>query len=84
MSGESGALRLGRAQGAARYFLLDRPVSGGDVVQLCCSGGWITGRFEWDAGMGGAPIFFFSIELGAGGIAQQSIVLPSGALMRWP
>jgi hypothetical protein len=84
MSDESGALELGRAQGAARYFLLGRPVGGGDVVQLCCSGGWVTGRFEWDAGEGGAPTFYFSIEIAGGGVAQQAIVIPDGALLRWP
>ena len=42
MSSPAGSLRLGRAQGADRFFLLDRPISGGDVVQMCASGGWIT------------------------------------------
>jgi hypothetical protein len=38
MASLAGSLRLGRAQGADRFFLLDRPVSGGDVVQMCASG----------------------------------------------
>jgi hypothetical protein len=80
----SGSLRLGRAAGAERYFLLDRPIRGGDVVQLCASGGWITGRFEWDPGRGGAPTFFFSVELEGGGVEQLSFEIPERALLRWP
>lgn len=77
-------LRLGTAQGSTRYFLEDRVVSGGDIVQLCCSGGWLTGRFEWDAGLAKAPTFYFSIELEGGAVSQLSIDLPDSALMRWP
>jgi hypothetical protein len=84
MASPSGTLRLGRAQGADRYFLLDRPISGGDVVQVCASGGWITGRFEWDSGEGGVPTFYFSIELAGGGVAQLDFPIPEGALLRWP
>ena len=82
MPDDGAPLRPGRAQGADRWFLDDRPLSGGDVVQLCCSGGWLTGRFECDSG--GAPTFYFSIELGAGRIEQQKLVLPEGALLRRP
>ncbi|AKU99583.1 hypothetical protein AKJ09_06247 [Labilithrix luteola] len=64
-----------------RWFLEERPLSGGDIVQLCCSGGWLTGRFEWDAG-GGPPSLHFSIELGGGRVAEQVIELPEGALLR--
>jgi len=80
----SGSLQIGHAQGAPRYFLLGRPLSGGDIVQVCCSGGWITGRFEWDGDAEGPPSFYFSIELDGGGIAQQRLALPERALMRWP
>ena len=82
MSDEGSLLRVGHAQGSARYFLEDRPLSGGDIVQLCCSGGWLTGRFEWDPGTGGPPSFYFSIELGGGRVEQQRLVLPDGALLR--
>ena len=84
MSGEAGNLVVGHAQGAARYVLLGRPLSGGDIIQLCCSGGWITGRFEWAGHVEASPSFYFSIELGGGRIAQQVLALPDGALMRWP
>jgi len=80
----SASLVIVHAQGVARYSLLDRPLSGGDIVQLCCSGGWITGRFEWDGDVGAPPHFYFSIELEGGGVAQQRLPLPDGALMRWP
>jgi hypothetical protein len=82
MTSPAGSLRLGRAQGAERFFLLDRPIGGGDVVQLCASGGWLTGRFEWDAG--GAPKFYFSVELEGGGVAQLHFPIPERALLRWP
>lgn len=84
MSGEGAPLRLGTAQGSTRWFLDDRPLSGGDIVQLCCSGGWLTGRFECDAGTGDVPAFFFSIELGGGRVEQHKLVLPEGALLRRP
>lgn len=84
MPGPSGSLQLGRAQGAPRYFLLDRSIGGGDIVQLCTSGGWITGRFEWDAGTGGVPTFYFSVELEGGGVAQLHFAIPDRALLRWP
>ncbi|AKF11686.1 hypothetical protein [Sandaracinus amylolyticus] len=82
MKNETGSLRRGIARGGEAWFLNDRSLHGGDIVELCCSGGWITGRFEHDVGTGGAPTFFFSIELGEGRVAQMSISLPEGALMR--
>lgn len=84
MPESSGSLRLGRASGGERYLLLDRPIRGGDIVQLCASGGWITGRFEWDPGSGNAPSFLFSVELEGGGVAQLSFEIPERALLRWP
>lgn len=84
MASSAGSLELGRAQGQERYFLVGRPVSGGDVVQICASGGWLTGRFEWDAGEGRAPTFYFSVELDGGGVAQLHLVIPERALLRWP
>lgn len=77
-------LRLAPAQGSVRYFLDDRVLHGGDIVELCCSGGWLKGRFEWDPGMGTAPSFHFSIELGGGEVAPQVLELPERALLRWP
>jgi hypothetical protein len=84
MSMSASSLKLGHAQGADRFFLLERPVSGGDIVQMCASGGWITGRFEWDTGQGGAPTFYFSVELEGGGVAQLQFPIPERALLRWP
>jgi hypothetical protein len=80
----SSSLSLGRAQGVPRYFLGDKPISGGDIVQLCTSGGWITGRFEWDVGEGGVPTFYFSVELDGGGVSQLYFAIPERALLRWP
>ena len=83
MSVPSGTIELTYAQGTARYSLLGRALSGGDVVQLCCSGGWITGRFEWEGTTEASPSFYFSIELDGGGVAQQVLSIPDGALLRW-
>jgi hypothetical protein len=82
MSRMSGTLSVVQAQGTQRYALLGRVVSGGSVLELCCSGGWLTGRFEQDADK--APTFYFSIELEGGRVSQQAIELPEGALLRWP
>ena len=84
MPSSPSTLRLASTQSGLRYFLLERPLRGGDVVQLCCSGGWLTGRFEWDMGAEGGPRFFFSIELHGGGIEQHSLPIPEGALLRRP
>lgn len=87
MPSETSALRTGVAQGTQRLFLADRVVNGGDILELCCSGGWLTGRFEWDPGdqgVGSEPSFWFSIELGGGRVSQQRLTLPEGALLRWP
>jgi ketosteroid isomerase-like protein len=75
-------LRLGQAQGSRRFVLAGRGLNGGDIVQLCCSGGWITGRFEWDGQPDAAPRFFFSIEREGGRVEQQSLAIPEGALLR--
>jgi hypothetical protein len=83
MTAPAGSLRLGRAQGAERFILVGRPLSGGDVIQICASGGWITGRFEWDAGSGGPPMFYVSIELEGGGVEQLRFAIPDKALLRW-
>jgi hypothetical protein len=52
------------------------------VVQLCCSGGWLTGTFDWGEEMHAQPFFHFSIELEGGKVAQQSLAIPKGALLR--
>ena len=67
-----------------RWFLSGRALTGGDIVQLCCSGGWLTGRYEHDVGTGAQPTFYFSIELEGGAVSQQSLPIPEGALLRWP
>lgn len=82
MTNQSWPLLPISAHGTTRWSLGDRPLRGGDIVQICCSGAWLTGRFECDSGTGDQPKFFFSIELGGGEVDQQKIVLPEGALMR--
>jgi hypothetical protein len=65
-----------------KHYLLERPLSGGDVIELCMSGGWVTGRYEW-AGEAQLPRFHFSVELGEGRVWESSFALPEGALVRW-
>lgn len=84
MSTAGATLTVVQAQGTKRWGLAGRPLSGGDIVQLCCSGGWLMGRFEWHGDVATPPSFHFSIELAGGAVAQQTIVLPEGAILRWP
>ena len=70
-----------RANG--RYCLAGRPINGGDTLELCISGGWVTGRFEWTQVEDELPTLHFSVELLAGQ-AAFFIVLPEGACLRWP
>ncbi len=77
-------LRPGPNPALPRYYLGERALSGGDVLQLCISGGWVTGRYEYDPGIQPHPRFHFSIELDGGSQSQQAIELPEGALVRWP
>lgn len=78
----SGSLVLGEVRGVPRFLLNDRALTGGDLIELCTSGGWLTGRFEWDAGRDGPPMFFFSVELDGGGVEQLSLPIPERALVR--
>jgi len=80
--GKPETLHLVHAQGSLRYALGARALNGGDLFELCCSGGWLTGRFEWDGRVDAAPRFFFSIELEGGKVAQHSLEIPEGALLR--
>ena len=76
-------LELRDRGGRWKHYLLQRPVNGGDPVELCLSGGWVIGRYEWNAG-DEAPRFHFSVELGGGRVWESSFELPEGALLRWP
>jgi len=82
MTTEPETLRLAPAQGTLRWTLGGRVLHGGDLIQVCCSGGWITGRFEVGSDVDAKPLFYFSIELGGGKVAQQFIEIPEGALVR--
>ena len=80
----SGVLELRERGGRSKHWLLGRTVNGGDPLELCCSGGWIIGRYEWVGG-DAPPRFHFSVELAGGGrVWESSFDLPEGALLRWP
>jgi hypothetical protein len=53
-------------------------------MQLCFSGGWVTGRFEWSGDPGERPRFSCSIELDGGGVEEHVVEIPDRALLRWP
>jgi len=84
MSETAGTLELRTGLSGPRYFLGGRLISGGAILQLCFSGGWVTGRFEWAGEFDEAPRFHASIELEGGEVAAHVIELPDGALFRWP
>jgi hypothetical protein len=85
MHHERATLELLNRGGRLKYYLAGRPVSGGDPIDLCFSGGWVTGRFEWNGDGHVPPEFHFSITLlGEGRVHEASFVLPEGAIVRWP
>jgi hypothetical protein len=65
-----------------RYALDNKPLFAGDLIALCLSGGWVTGRFEWNGDFATPPALHTSIELGAGKLHPLAIELPTGALVR--
>lgn len=84
MQDQPSTLELRAGPSGPRYYLAGRPVSGGSPLQLCFSGGWVTGRYEWSGDYADAPRFFASIELAGGQVEILSFALPEGALLRWP
>lgn len=65
-----------------RYHLHGRPLFGGDVVQLCFSGGWVMGRFEWSQDPEEPARFHTSIELAGGGVEAIALEIHQRALFR--
>jgi hypothetical protein len=65
-----------------RYYLDGKVLNGGDILELCFSGGWVAGRYEWSPDRG--PLFFCSIELAEGGVIEHVLEIPDGALLRRP
>lgn len=84
MTTTPGCLELRQAQGRLLYYLDDRAVAGGSTLELCFSGGWVIGRFEWNGDPAKTPIFHASIELARGGVVEHRLELPEGAHLRWP
>lgn len=84
MSSPPACLRLASRAGEMRHTLSGRAVNGGDTLDLCFSGGWITGRYEWGSEHSGQPSFHCSIVLEGGGVVERVIEIPEGALLRWP
>jgi len=84
MSSSPDTLELRARASGPRFCLAGRPVHGGDTLQLCFSGGWVTGRYEWDGDPSTPPRFHCSIELEGGRVEECSLPLPEGALLRRP
>jgi hypothetical protein len=83
MTGRAKSLDLRDGASGPRYHLAGRPVAGGSVVQLCFSGGWVTGRFEWSGQADEKPHFHCSVELDGGGVEEHVVEIPERALLRW-
>jgi hypothetical protein len=80
---ERQTLELFERHGRPRYRIGERTLTGGEVIALCFSGGWVTGRFEWSGDAHERPRFHYSIELlGEGRVAQGDFELPEGAVVR--
>jgi len=78
-------LELITRNGRLRYQLAGRVVTGSDLIDLCFSGGWVTGRYEWRGDLGERPRFHYSIEMMAEGrVTEGTIEIPEGAVLRWP
>jgi hypothetical protein len=78
-------LELENRGGRLKYRLAGRLVSGGDIIDLCFSGGWVTGRFEWNGDAATRPSFHYSIALaGDGRVHEDHFPFPEGAIVRWP
>ena len=85
MRPRAGILELITKPGRCRYYLNERPLSGGDIVELNFSEGWVAGRYEWSTDPTDPPRFHYSIQLQTvGEVAQGSLPIPPGALLRWP
>jgi hypothetical protein len=84
MPSQATTLELKRGLAGTRYYLAGRLLNGGDTIQLCFSGGWVTGRYEWNPERPNNPYFHCSIELEGGRVAAHAIEIPDQALLRWP
>jgi aminoglycoside 6'-N-acetyltransferase len=78
----AGPLRIVPARGSLRWAIGDRVLDGSEIVELCCSGGWLTGRFEWNGTVDARPTFHFSVERGGADVAPHTIPIPEGAILR--
>ena len=54
MNAPADTLELRARASGPRFHLAGRPVHGGDTLQLCFSGGWVTGRYEGVVSRGAA------------------------------
>src|SRR3990172_435654 len=85
MNTRPATLRPGSRSGEMRHYLSGRPVNGGDTIELCFSGGWVTGRYEWNSEQSEQqPSFHCSIVVDGGGVVERVIEIPENALVRWP
>ena len=79
----SSTLELRDQGGRPKHYLDGRPVSGGDLIEVCFSGGWLPMRYEWNGDVLRPPHFHFSVELGGGRVWESFLELPEDALLRW-
>jgi len=77
-----GTLKLAETLSGLRYCLDGKPLRGGDILELCFSGGWVVGRFEWTSDPAERPTFHCSIELVGGKVEPFDLAIPEGAILR--
>lgn len=83
MTEERSTLVLVDRAGHALYYLAGRPLSRGDIVDLCFAGGWVTGMYSWTGALEDRPCFHYSIELvRSGEVFRGMLEIPEGAVLR--
>ena len=88
----AGRLELRRTPEGLRYFLANRPVPQGALLELLLEGDlWIAGRFEWNGVEVRWPAFRVDLGVMPGeertnGLGAPTGVLPLSprAVLRWP
>lgn len=84
MENRARVLELRNGPAGIRHYLADRLLNGGDPIQLCFSGGWVTGRYERSSDHPERAFFHCSIERAGGMTTDHMVELPDDALVRWP
>jgi len=58
-----------------RYYLANQPVHCGEILELCHSGSWVPGRFEWSGDPEERPVLYLDTGV---------VALDDMRRLRWP